>query len=484
MSLQYVSTRSATCIGGFQEVLLEGLAPDGGLAVPEAIPQWSAEKIRGLSELAYPDLAARVVHVFADDFSSDTLLRLARGAYTEAKFGSAAIAPVTPLGEESGSALALLELSNGPTLAFKDMAMQMLGQLFEHVLTAQGKTLNILGATSGDTGSAAEYAMRDKKAVAVFMLSPQGRMSAFQRAQMYSLQEPNIHNLTVPGAFDDCQDMVKAVSADLDFKSRLRIGTVNSINWARITAQVVYYFAGYFQAVRAFGLRYGDPVDFSVPSGNFGNVLSGHVARSMGLPIGQLIVATNENNVLDEFFKSGRYRPRGTAETYLTSSPSMDISKASNFERYVYDLVGRDPQRLSALWRTLAEQGEFVLPEAERRAAVSATGMVSGCSRHANRLDTIRDVAHRYGRVIDPHTADGVYVARQYLRKGVPMLCLETALPAKFEETILEALDRPAPRPPGLAALETLPQRVQAISQDVAALKSLIEKEALRAVAA
>ncbi|MFZ9813586.1 MAG: threonine synthase, partial [Burkholderiaceae bacterium] len=298
------------------------------------------------------------------------------------------------------------------------------------------------------------------------------------------LQEPNIHNLTVPGAFDDCQDMVKAVSADLDFKSRMRIGTVNSINWARITAQVVYYFAGYFQAVRVFGLRFGDPVDFAVPSGNFGNVLSGHVARSMGLPIGQLVVATNENNVLDEFFKTGRYRPRATAETYLTSSPSMDISKASNFERYVYDLVGRDPQRLAALWRSLSEQGEFVLPETERTAAIAATGMVSGCSRHANRLATIRDLDHRYGRVIDPHTADGVYVGRQYLRKGVPMLCLETALPAKFEETILEALGRPAPRPAGLEALEALPQRVQAIDHDVAALKALIEKEALCAVAA
>ena len=484
MSLQYVSTRSATRLGSFQEVLLEGLAPDGGLAVPEAIPRWTSEEISRLSGLAYPALAARVLYAFADDFSPETLERLARGAYTEAKFGSSAIAPVTPLGEEAGSHLAVLELSNGPTLAFKDMAMQMLGQLFEHVLTAEGKTLNILGATSGDTGSAAEYAMRDKKSVAVFMLSPQGRMSAFQRAQMYSLQEPNIHNLTVPGAFDDCQDMVKAVSADLDFKARLRIGTVNSINWARISSQVVYYFAGYFQAVRAYGLRFGDPVDVSVPSGNFGNVLSGHVARSMGLPIGQLIVATNENNVLDEFFKTGRYRPRGTAETYLTSSPSMDISKASNFERYVFDLVGRDPQRLAALWRCLAEDGEFVLTDAERGPAVAATGLVSGSSRHANRLETIRDVAHRYGRVIDPHTADGVYVARQYLRAGVPMLCLETALPAKFEETIVEALGRPAPRPAGLAALEALPQRVKAISQDVPALKALIEKEALRAVAA
>ncbi len=484
MSLQYVSTRSATRLGGFQEVLLEGLAPDGGLAVPERIPRWSAEAISSLSGLAYPDLAAKVMHAFADDFAADTLKRLAHGAYTSEKFGSSAIAPVTPLGEESGSPIALLELSNGPTLAFKDMAMQMLGQLFEYVLTAQGKTLNILGATSGDTGSAAEYAMRDKKAVAVFMLSPQGRMSAFQRAQMYSLQEPNIHNLAVPGAFDDCQDMVKAVSADLAFKSRLRIGTVNSINWARITAQAVYYFTGYFQAIRAYGLRFGDPVDFSVPSGNFGNVLSGHVARTMGLPIGQLVVATNENNVLDEFFKTGRYRPRGTSETYLTSSPSMDISKASNFERYIYDLVGRDPQRLAVLWRSLSEDGEFVLTEAERGPAVTATGLVSGTSRHVNRLDTIRDVSGRYGRVIDPHTADGVYVARQYLRAGVPMLCLETALPAKFEETILEALGRPAPRPPGLEALESLPQRVQAISQDVAALKALIEEEALRAVAA
>src|SRR5690606_28841417 len=326
-------------------------------------------------------------------------------------------------------------LSNGPTLAFKDMAMQLLGQLFEYELGRRGETLNILGATSGDTGSAAEHAMKGKRGVRVFMLSPHGRMSPFQQAQMFSLMDPNIHNLAVEGVFDDCQDIVKAVSNDLAFKRRHKIGTVNSINWARLLAQVVYYFAGYFQATGSNEQR----VDFTVPSGNFGNVCAGHVARQMGLPIRQLVVATNENDVLDEFFRTGVYRVRGSADTHETSSPSMDISKASNFERFVFDLLGRSPERTRALFGdALAQEGRFDLG-ADPLFAEAATryGFVSGKSTHADRLATIRDTFRRFGTTIDTHTADGVKVAREHRTPGVPMVVLETALPIKFAETIV-----------------------------------------------
>jgi threonine synthase len=483
LSLEYVSTRStgaAAEMGGFKDILLEGLAQDGGLAMPKTIPQISAATLAGFAELSYPQLAAEIFSRFATDIDRSVIDRLAAAAYTKEKFGSAEIAPLTPLGVEAGAPLAILELSNGPTLAFKDMAMQMLGQLFEHVLTERQQKLNILGATSGDTGSAAEYAMRDKHAVSVFMLSPQGRMSEFQRAQMYSLQEPNIHNLAVTGVFDDCQDMVKAVSADLAFKAKWHIGTVNSINWARIMSQVVYYFKGYLAAIKAYGLALGDPVSFSVPSGNFGNVFSGFIAKSMGLPIHRLIVATNENDVLDEFFRTGLYRVRGSGETFQTSSPSMDISKASNFERFVFTVLGNNGQALAEHWKELAATGQFNLAGTPAWQAVQQTKMCSGKSTHANRLDTIRNIDAHYQRVIDPHTADGVYVGRKYLESGIPMICLETALPAKFAQTIEEALGRPAPRPAGLEDLESLPQRVQNIGQDVKALKELIAARALR----
>jgi threonine synthase len=299
-------------------------------------------------------------------------------------------------------------------------------------------------------------------------------MSAFQRAQMYSLAEPNIFNIAVEGVFDDCQDMVKAVSSDLDFKRRLRIGTVNSINWARVVAQVVYYFKGYFAAT-----RFNDePVSFAVPSGNFGNILAGWIARQMGLPIERLVLATNENNVLDEFFRSGRYRVRSAAETRATSSPSMDISKASNFERFVFDVVGRDAATVRTLWRRLATQGSFDLSGTPHWRAVQDSGFVSGSSTHADRLATIRDQHARTGLVVDPHTADGIKVAREFETPGVPMVCLETALPAKFAETIVEAIGRPPERPAGYADLEQRPQRYEVLPADVTRLKAYLEANA------
>jgi len=309
------------------------------------------------------------------------------------------------------------------------------------------------------------------------MLSPEGRMSPFQRAQMFSLHDANIHNIAVEGTFDDCQDIVKAVNGDAAFKARHAIGAVNSINWGRVAAQIVYYFAGYFAATRDDAQR----VDFAVPSGNFGNILAGHVARELGLPVGRLILATNENDVLDEFFRTGRYRPRASAETHATSSPSMDISKASNFERFVYDVVGRDAATVRALWAQLQRDGGFDLSGTPHWPRVAAAGFVSGRSTHAGRLATIRDVHARYGIVIDPHTADGVKVGRELRDPAVPLVCIETALPAKFATTIREALGREPARPATYADLETRPQRFSVLPADAARVKKYIEERAAAA---
>jgi threonine synthase len=453
----YVSTRGGAKPQRFSAILLEGLAPDGGLYLPQSLPRAELTAWRPLS---YVELAKRILRLFMDDVPQ--LDPLVERSYSAAVFGSQEVTPLKTL--EPG--LHLLGLSQGPTLAFKDVAMQLLGSLME------GKELNILGATSGDTGTAAEYAMRGRRGLRVFMLSPYKRMTPFQAAQMYTLQDANIHNLAVKGVFDDCQDLVKQVNADAAFKERYRIGAVNSINWARVAAHVVYYFKGYFAATKTDR----EQVSFAVPSGNFGNVYAGHVARSMGLPIRRLIVATNENNVLDEFFQSGRYRVRSKAKA--TSSPSMDISKASNFERYVYDLVGREPASLRELWRRLDAEGEFDLSATPYWARVPQTGFVSGRSTHADRLATIKAVHARYGVTIDPHTADGVKVGLAYREAGVPLVCLETALPAKFAETIRAALGRDPERPAEFAGLEARPQRCELIEPDAERLKRYIASHA------
>jgi threonine synthase len=464
--MKYLSTRGDTTERGFSEILLEGLAPDGGLYLPTHYPKVDDATLARWRVLPYAELAYEILSLFIDDIPGDDLRALTHKTYTEAVFGTRAIVPLKPL--EPG--LYLEALSNGPTLAFKDMAMQLLGNLFEYELKRRGETLNILGATSGDTGSAAEYAMRGKQGVRVFMLSPHGRMSPFQQAQMFSLQDANIHNLAVQGVFDDCQDIVKAVSNDLAFKRQYRIGTVNSINWARLLAQVVYYFAGYFQATQGND----EQVNFAVPSGNFGNICAGHVARMMGLPIAQLILATNENDVLDEFFRSGSYRVRKSHETHETSSPSMDISKASNFERFVFDLLGRDGERTRHLFKDEVElQGRFSLMPTEV-ARIASFGFVSGRSAHADRVATIRDTFERFGVTIDPHTADGLKVAREHPLPGITTLVLETALPVKFSDTIREALGHEPERPPAMAGIEALPKRFTVVPPSVDRVKGYI----------
>lgn len=476
--MRYLSTRGHADRKRFCEILLEGLAPDGGLYLPESYPQITSEALTNLRQVwqtqGYAALAFEVLSLYIDDIPAEDLRALCQKTYTEATFGTPQIVPLKALKTQAhaGAQVSLEALSNGPTLAFKDMAMQLLGNLFEYELARRNAELNIFGATSGDTGSAAEYAMRGKKGVRVFMTSPLGRMSPFQQAQMFSLLDENIHNIAIDGVFDDCQDIVKAVSNDLEFKRKYKIGTVNSINWARLLAQVVYYFAGYFQATQTNSQK----VSFSVPSGNFGNVCAGHVARMMGLPIDQLVVATNENDVLDEFFRTGIYRVRGTADTHETSSPSMDISKASNFERFVFDLLQRDAARTKNLfYDQLNQQGKFDLGS-DPLFALAATqyGFVSGKSTHADRLKTIQAVFADNHIMIDTHTADGLKVAVPLAKPGIPMLVLETALPIKFAATLVEALGREPDRPPKFEGIEALPKRVKVMGKSVDDVKAYI----------
>ena len=472
--MKYVSTRGHAASQSFTDILLEGLAPDGGLMVPEQWPRIMPAKLDALRDVPYPRLAFEILRFFADDFPGAELKGIVDRTYTKEVFGTPEITPLRTL--EPG--LHILGLSNGPTLAFKDVAMQLLGNLFEHVLEKQDRRLNVLGATSGDTGSAAEHALKGKSRVNVFMLSPHGRMSPFQRAQMYALQDANIFNIAVEGMFDDCQDVVKAVASDLDFKARHALGAVNSINWARVVAQVVYYFKGHFAATRSNS----EQVSFAVPSGNFGNIFAGHVAKKMGLPIRRLVLATNENDVLDEFFRTGRYRPRKAAETQATSSPSMDISKASNFERFIWDAVGQDGDKVAWLWKKVDEEGGFDLSRDDDKAwekIEDESGFASGRSTHDERIKTIRLASEKYGEVIDPHTADGLKIGMRSSEARYPMVCLETALPVKFDATIVEALGRHAPRPPGYEGIEALPQRVQVMKADPEEVKRFIAARAL-----
>jgi threonine synthase len=476
--MRYISTRGNAPAKTFTEILLAGLAPDGGLYLPEHYPQVTRAELDVWRNLSYANLAFAVLSKFATDIPSANLKAIINKTYTAEVYSNGRAdsdaKQITPLRKLS-EGVYLQELSNGPTLAFKDMAMQLLGNLFEYVLAQDHAELNILGATSGDTGSAAEYAMRGKRGIRVFMLSPNGKMSSFQRAQMYSLQDPNIFNIAVNGMFDDAQDMVKAVSNDHAYKAAHKIGTVNSINWGRVSAQIVYYFKGYFAATKSND----EQVAFSVPSGNFGNICAGHIARMMGLPIGQLILATNENDVLDEFFRTGVYRPRGTAHTYETSSPSMDISKASNFERFVFDLVGRDGAKVREFWSkvdagTAPDAAAFDIKGSPYWDALNKFGIVSGKSTHQNRLNTIREVWEEYGVMIDTHTADGLKVGLEQRRPSLPLICLETALPAKFAETIQEALGRQPERPESMLGIEDLPQRCEVMDADVVKLKAFI----------
>jgi threonine synthase len=470
--MKYISTRGDSPKLNFTEVLLGGLAPDGGLYLPEHYPKFTNDELNDMREMSYQDLAFYIFEKFIDDIPENDLREIVNKTYSAETFSYAReeqkaedITPTLPLKNN----LFLLSLSNGPTLAFKDIAMQFLGHIFEYVLGKQGKTLNILGATSGDTGPAAEYAMKGKKGIKVFMLSPHGTMSPFQSAQMYSLHDTNIFNIAIKGVFDDCQDIVKAVSKDLEFKSLNKIGAVNSINWGRILAQIVYYFKGYFDVTT----KNSEKVDFTVPTGNFGNICAGHIARMMGLPINHLVVATNENDVLDEFFNTGNYAPRSSEDTFQTSSPSMDISKASNFERFIFDLLGRDSSALNDHWKKIDEGKTFKLKE-ENFQKIKDYGFVSSSSKHINRVNFIRSIYNDFGVIIDTHTADGIKAAMDHSTSINPMVVLETALPVKFEKSVFEAIGVYPKRPDSLKDLELLDQKFEVFENSVESVKKYI----------
>ena len=468
--MRYVSTRGGMPPLPFSDILIGGLAPDGGLVVPEHYPPITDEERNTWRSYDYRQLAFALISRFVDDVPAADLKTIIDNSYTQAIFGHTDITPVKPLTDD----IYLLGLSNGPTLAFKDLAMQFLGNIFDYVLAQRGEHINILGATSGDTGSAAEYAMLGKHNVNVFMLSPHQKVSPFQAAQMFSLDEPNIFNIAIKGVFDDCQDIVKAVNQDAKFKARYCIGAVNSINWGRIVAQIVYYFKAYFAVTE----NNQQQIDMAVPSGNFGNIYAGHIAKQMGLPIRKLILATNENNVLDEFFRSGLYRVRPADEVHKTSSPSMDISKASNFERFIYDAVGRDTDVINQLWQQLREHGEFDLSQTPYWRNINPFGFFSGSSSHADRMRTIKSVYEQHGVIIDTHTADGLKVGLEYKEEGIPIVCQETALPCKFEDAVFEALERKPERPAGYENIEDKPQRFDVMNADAEAIKAYIMQQA------
>lgn len=472
--MDYISTRDASRTPAkFTDILLGGLAPDGGLYLPAEYPQLDDATLTSWRALlaepeGYAKLAAEVLKLFIDDIPEADIEAIAARAYTTEKFADEDIVPVTPLEED----LYIGHLSEGPTAAFKDMAMQLLGELFEYELSRRGETINILGATSGDTGSAAEYAMRGRDGIRVFMLTPAGRMTPFQQAQMFGLDGPNIFNIALEGVFDDCQDVVKAVSADADFKRENRIGAVNSINWARLMAQVVYYISSWIHVTE----NNEQKVSFSVPTGNFGDICAGHIARSMGLPIDRLIVATNENDVLDEFFRTGHYRVRSSAETHETSSPSMDISRASNFERFIFDLLGRDGARISDLFGTQVKQGGFSLDAEDAFAdAAEKYGFLSATSSHKDRVETIGQCWRDLGVLMDPHTADGVKAAREWAEQvDSPIVCLETALPVKFADTIREALGSEPEVPERFREIMNADRHVADLPNDAEKVKQFI----------
>lgn len=475
--MQYISTRDTGATpASFTDILLGGLAPDGGLYLPVEYPQLTDATLthwrQVLSTEGYHALAAEVLQLFVDDIPAEDLKAITARAYSYPKFASEDIVPVTEL--EPG--LLIGHLSEGPTAAFKDMAMQLLGELFEYELARRGEHLTIVGATSGDTGSSAEYAMRGRTGIKVFMLTPAGRMTPFQQAQMFGLDDENIINIALDGVFDDCQDVVKAISADAAFKAEHRIGAVNSINWARLMAQVIYYVSSWIRATETNDQK----VSFCVPTGNFGDICAGHIARQMGLPIDRLIVATNENDVLDEFFRTGDYRVRSSADTYETSSPSMDISRASNFERFVFDLLGRDAERIADLFGIKVRQGGFSLSDDPAFAdAADRYGFASGKSTHADRVATIREVNEKLGVLLDPHTADGVKVARSLAPEiDSPIICLETALPVKFAETIAEAIGSEPEIPARFEGIMDAERHVLDLPNDAEAVKALIRERA------
>jgi len=452
--MKYISTRGRMEPIGFQDAVMTGLAPDGGLLLPETLPD-VMDMLDDWAQLSYTELAYEVMRLFATDIPEEDLRQLISASY--ATFDHQEIAPLIKVGD-----VYVLELFHGPTLAFKDVALQFLGNLFAYILERRGGQLNILGATSGDTGSAAIHGVRGKPNINIFIMHPAGRTSPLQEKQMTSVLDSNVFNLAVDGTFDDCQHIMKTTFADVPFKTDHSLGSVNSVNWARVLAQTVYYFYSAFRVMKETGRA---SVQFSVPTGNFGDILAGYLAQRMGLPVGKLILATNENDILSRFFNSGVY---GMANVVPTISPSMDIQVASNFERYLYYKVGEDAQELTDLMSDFSRSGELCVPLNED--GVVDDLFVAGRGDTSATLETIKRYHEQNGYVLDPHTAVGVLVAEQYLSDDVPTICLATAHPAKFTQAIIDAIGEEVHHPT-LDALADAKTRCDSIANDVDAVK-------------
>jgi threonine synthase len=455
--MQYVSTRGQTPPMGFAAAALAGLAPDGGLLVPAGIPDVSG-RLEAWSRLPYPDLALEVIGLFADLPRND-LERIVRGAY--ASFEPPEVVPVVTVGP-----VRIAELFHGPTLAFKDIALQFLGRLFEHLLAGSGGRLNILGATSGDTGSAAIHSIRGRDRMRICILHPRGRVSPLQERQMTTVPDANVFNLAVDGTFDDCQRIMKAIFSDVPFKRQHELGAVNSVNWARVLAQIVYYFHAGLKTMAATRAR---AVRFAVPTGNFGNILAGWFAARMGLPVSRLVLATNENDILARFFRTGVYR---VTDVVPTVSPSMDIQVASNFERYLYYRVERNPEAVGEAMAAFARAGSVHVPgDPRERPRIAA-----GAGSTAATLEVIRRYHRDHGYLLDPHSAVGVAVAEQHLSEYEPMICLATAHPAKFPDAIRDAVGADIARHPSLEAIRDAPTRCEQIPADESAVRAYLER--------
>ncbi len=459
--MRYISTRGRAPVLSFGEAMLTGLARDGGLYVPETVPQMSAGDIAALAGVPYEEAAFRVMRPFTGDtFSDEELRRAIAAAY--AGFGHAARAPLVQLAPGHF----LCELFHGPTLAFKDFAMQLIGQLFQIVLGREGRRATIVGATSGDTGSAAIEAFRGLPSVDVFILFPHGRVSEVQRRQMTTPSESNVHALALEGDFDDCQARLKDMFNDFAFRDAVGLAGVNSINWARVLAQVVYYFT----AATSLGAPHRQ-VDFTVPTGNFGDIFAGYIARQMGLPIGRLVAATNQNDILHRCLTTGRYE---TGEVRPSISPSMDIQVSSNFERALFDAYGRDGAAVAQLMDELKASGGFTVSQGALQALRESFG--SGrCSEDETR-QTIAAVLAATGELLCPHSAVGVFVANAHIRAEAPMVTLATAHPAKFPDAVQAATGiRPA-LPARMAEMMARPERVTRVPNDLAALEALVHE--------
>lgn len=457
--MNYLSTRGGDAGLSFQDTVLTGLARDGGLLLPETIPDVSG-RLGELAKLDYQSLAFEIIRLFATDIPDGDLRAIIDKSYST--FRAKEITPVVQVGD-----VRLLELFHGPTLAFKDLALQFLGNLFEYVLEKRGGRLNIVAATSGDTGSAAIHGMRGRRNITITVLHPHGRVSPVQALQMTSVLDPNVHNLAIDGTFDDCQAIVKALFSDLPFREKYSLGAVNSINWARVMAQVVYYFYGAFRTMEATG---ADKVSFTVPTGNFGDVFAGYVAYRMGLPVHRLVVATNENDILARCFNTGVYR-RGSVSATL--SPSMDIQIASNFERYLYYYVKEDATEVRRLMETFRNKGEIDLTD--NGAPIDDPVFRAGRGTTEDTLAAIRDNWEKHSYLMDPHTAVGVSVGRRFAAEDpTPMICLSTAHPAKFGAAIARAIGQDIASHPLIDALKGAETRVTRLPADAAAVAAFV----------